>query len=161
MPSSCARSELRSSRREAASDCRWTSSDRRGQPVSGHETFRLGPAASYLSDDERCRLCFSCAPDGRYAVNRGMIQSMNANDLLSRCQTPAPAYELFYDEPVEIVRGEGACPSTPTGVATSIATTTPPRWGTAARASSTPSFSRDNAHHALEVIDACLKQYAS
>ena len=86
---------------------------------------------------------------------------MNANDLLSRRQPPAPAYALFCDEPVQIVRGEATRPSTPTGVATSTATTTPPRWGTAARASSTPSFIRDNADHALEVIDACLKRHAS
>jgi 4-aminobutyrate aminotransferase-like enzyme len=37
-----------------------------------------------------------------------MIQPMNANDLLSRRRRAlAPAYELFYDEPVHIVRGEG------------------------------------------------------
>ena len=36
------------------------------------------------------------------------MQTTNANDLLSRRrQALAPAYELFYDEPLHIVRGEG------------------------------------------------------
>jgi 4-aminobutyrate aminotransferase-like enzyme len=37
-----------------------------------------------------------------------MIRPMNANDLLSRRrQALAPAYELFYEEPIHLVRGEG------------------------------------------------------
>jgi len=36
------------------------------------------------------------------------MQATNGNNLLNRrCQALAPAYELFYDEPVHIVRGEG------------------------------------------------------